>query len=134
LEALSFLGQAVVEQALAQGHDITLFNRGQINTALFPEIEQIHGDRDGGLDALDDPSIEEITGESYGPLKALCEKEVSAPFGDRTIAKGLTFRPLEDTVQATMDWSLSRAEDYEWRGGLRPEREAELLDAWLRRS
>ncbi len=322
-----FLGRAVVEEALAQGHEVTLFNRGQSNSMLFPDIEQIHGDRDGGLDTLagrtfdacldtcgyvprivkassqflrdvvqtyafvssvsvygeplpegtdedgalatmDDPSIEEVTGEPYGPLKALCEREVSTVFGDRAllirpglivgphdvtdrftywpwrategdhilspgrpnrpiqfidvrdlaawivrmlstkstgtynaastpgmftmasllqtccnvseeaseliwvddgfltkqevgawmelplwfpedtdiakgffdftsdraIAKGLTFRPLEDTVKATMDWSLSRAEDYEWRGGLRPEREAELLEKWLSRS
>ncbi|MBE0636858.1 NAD-dependent epimerase/dehydratase family protein [Candidatus Bipolaricaulota bacterium] len=322
-----FLGRAVVEFALAQGHEVTLFNRGQSNTDLFPEIEQIHGNRDGGLEALagrtfdacldtcgyvprivnaaaqflkdavkhyafvssvsvygepspegvdesgvlatmDDPSIEEITGESYGPLKALCEAEVSAAFGDRAllirpglivgphdvsdrftywpwraaqggrllapgrpdrpiqfidvrdlatwivrmleseetgtyntasapgvftmesllqtccdvsekaceliwvddgflnenevgawmelplwipedadiavgffdfmvnraIAMGLTFRPLGETVRATMDWVLSREEDHEWRGGLRPEREAELLAAWLRRS
>ena len=322
-----FLGRAVVEEALTQGHEVTLFNRGQSNSMLFPDAEQIHGDRDGGLSALsgrtfdacldtcgyiprivaasaqllrnavhtyafvssvsvygeplpegtdedgslatmDDPSIEEVTGESYGPLKALCEREVLAAFGDRAllirpglivgphdvtdrftywpwraaqggrmlapgrpnrpiqfidvrdlaawivrmlaakstgvynaastpgtftmasllqtccdvsekpceliwaddefltarevgawmelplwipedadiasgffdfksnraIAKGLTFRPLEDTVAATMDWSLSRAEDYEWRGGLRPEREAELLEAWLGRS
>ena len=47
---------------------------------------------------------------------------------------GLTFRPLEETVRATMDWVLSREEDREWRGGLRPEREAELLAEWLRRS
>jgi nucleoside-diphosphate-sugar epimerase len=322
-----FLGRAVVESALAQGHEVTLFNRGQSNAALFPGVEQIHGNRDGGLDALagrafdacldtcgyfprivkasaqllkdtvrhyafvssvsvygepspegvnesgvlatiEDPSIEEVTGETYGPLKALCEAEVSAVFGDRAllirpglivgphdpsdrftywpwraaqggrllapgrpnrpiqfidvrdlaawivrllesgeggiynatsapgtwnmktllqacceasekpcelvwtddaflnehevgawmelplwipedadiakgffdfqanraIAKGLTFRPLEETVRETMDWSLSRADDHEWRGGLRPTREAELLEEWLRRS
>ena len=322
-----FLGRSIVEHALAQGHEVTLFNRGQSNSALFPDIEQIHGDRDGGLEALkgrtfdacvdtcgyvprivgasaqflkdavnhyafvssvsvyaepspdgvdeggvlatiEDPSVEEITGESYGPLKALCEAEVTAAFGnrallirpglivgphdatdrftywpwraaqggrilapgrrdrpiqlidvrdlaawivhmleasetgaynaasapgtftmesllqtccdvsdkgceliwvedafltehevgawmelplwipedddiasgffdfkpDRAIGKGLTFRPLQETVQATMDWSRSRAEDYEWRGGLRPARETELLAAWLRRS
>lgn len=322
-----FLGRAVVESALAQGHEVTLFNRGQSNADVFPGIEQIHGDRDSGLGVLsgrtfdacvdtcgyfprivkasaqflkdavqqyvfvssvsvygepssegvdesgilatlDDPTIEEITGESYGPLKALCEAEVSAVFDDRSliirpglivgphdvsdrftywpwraaqggsllapgrpdrpiqlidvrdlaawivrmietgeagaynatsvpgslsmetllqacctasdkpceliwtndaflnehevgpwmelplwipednpmsigffdfkvnraIAKGLTFRPLEETVQATMDWSLSRPDDHEWRGGLKPEREAELLAEWLRRS
>ncbi|MCK5828508.1 hypothetical protein KAH43_08310 [Candidatus Bipolaricaulota bacterium] len=53
---------------------------------------------------------------------------------DRAIGKGLTFRPLQETVQATMDWSQVREEDYEWRGGLRPARETELLAAWLRRS
>lgn len=44
-----FLGRAVLEHALEQGHEITLFNRGQSNADLFPEVEQLHGDRDGGL-------------------------------------------------------------------------------------
>ena len=47
-----FLGRAVVEEALTQGHEVTLFNRGQSNSTLFPDTEQIHGDRDGGLSAL----------------------------------------------------------------------------------
>ncbi len=47
-----FLGRALVDEAIAAGHDITLFNRGQSNPGLYPNIEQIHGDRDGGLDAL----------------------------------------------------------------------------------
>ena len=53
---------------------------------------------------------------------------------DRAIANGLTFRPLEETVQATMDWSLSRPDDHEWRGGLKADREQNLLKEWLRRS
>jgi 2'-hydroxyisoflavone reductase len=31
---------------------VTLFNRGQTNPELFPEVEKLHGDRDGGLDSL----------------------------------------------------------------------------------
>nr|MBA3717250.1 NAD-dependent epimerase/dehydratase family protein [Actinomycetota bacterium] len=48
-----FLGRALVEDALARGHEVTLFNRGQTNPELFPEAEKIHGDRDGGLSALE---------------------------------------------------------------------------------
>jgi len=47
-----FLGRAVAEHAVEQGHQVTLFNRGQSNTDLFPGVEQLHGDRDGGLDPL----------------------------------------------------------------------------------
>ncbi|MBN2501568.1 MAG: SDR family oxidoreductase [Anaerolineales bacterium] len=47
-----FLGRHLVEAALARGHEITLFNRGQSNPDLFPEVETLLGDRDGGLDAL----------------------------------------------------------------------------------
>jgi len=47
-----FLGRHLVDAALAQGHEVTLFNRGRHNPELFPEVEKLHGDRDGGLDAL----------------------------------------------------------------------------------
>lgn len=47
-----FLGRHLVEAAMSRGHDVTLFNRGQHNPDLFPEVEKIRGDRDGGLDAL----------------------------------------------------------------------------------
>jgi 2'-hydroxyisoflavone reductase len=47
-----FLGRAIVEDALRRGHEVTLFNRGQHNADLFPEVEKLHGDRDGGLGIL----------------------------------------------------------------------------------
>ena len=49
-----FLGKSLVESALERGHDPTLFNRGQHNPDFFPEVEKLRGDRDGGLDALND--------------------------------------------------------------------------------
>lgn len=39
-----FLGRALVEEALARGHEVTLFNRGT-NKEIFPEVEQLIGDR-----------------------------------------------------------------------------------------
>jgi 2'-hydroxyisoflavone reductase len=59
-----FLGRAAVESALARGHEVTLFNRGETNAELFPEADKLRGDRDGGLtelegrewDAVIDPS------------------------------------------------------------------------------
>jgi 2'-hydroxyisoflavone reductase len=47
-----FLGRAIVEASLARGHEVTLFNRGQRNPELFPQLERLRGDRDGQLDAL----------------------------------------------------------------------------------
>jgi 2'-hydroxyisoflavone reductase len=47
-----FLGRHLVEAAQARGHQVTLFNRGQHNADLFPEVEKLRGDRDGGLDVL----------------------------------------------------------------------------------
>ena len=42
-----FLGRHLVEVALEAGHDLTLFNRGESNPDLYPDVPQIHGDRDG---------------------------------------------------------------------------------------
>jgi 2'-hydroxyisoflavone reductase len=46
-----FLGRYLVEAALHKGHNVTLFNRGN-NANIFPNVEQLIGDRDGDLDAL----------------------------------------------------------------------------------
>ena len=52
LGGTQFVGRHLVDAALRQGHQVTLFNRGRTNPGLFPEAEEIHGDRDGGLDVL----------------------------------------------------------------------------------
>jgi 2'-hydroxyisoflavone reductase len=317
-----FVGRALVEAAQARGYEVTLFNRGQHNPELFPDVERLRGDRDGGLDALrgrswdavvdtcgyvprivrqsaelladvvghysfissisvysefskrgidetdpvgtlEDETEETVTGETYGPLKALCEQaaerelpgrvlnvraglivgpydlsdrftywpvrierggEVLAPgrpnagcqFIDvrdlvdwnlrmieagvtgvynvtgpdqpltlqtvletcravsnsdasfmwvddaflkerevapwselplyvgespefagfdavdcsRAMQASLTFRPLADTVRATLEWEAARPADHPWRAGLTAERETEILRAW----
>jgi 2'-hydroxyisoflavone reductase len=48
----SFIGRHTVEQALAAGHDVTVFHRGSKDDDPFPEAEHLHGDRDGGLEPL----------------------------------------------------------------------------------
>jgi 2'-hydroxyisoflavone reductase len=53
LGGTKFLGRAAVEAALARGDEITLFNRGETNPELFPEVEKLRGDRDGDLSALE---------------------------------------------------------------------------------
>src|SRR5262249_54106446 len=47
-----YLGPAVVEAARARGHTLTLFNRGKSHPERFQDVEQLHGDRDGHLEAL----------------------------------------------------------------------------------
>ncbi len=47
-----FIGPHMVRRSLARGHSVTLFNRGRTNPHLFPEVEKLQGDRDGGLDPL----------------------------------------------------------------------------------
>jgi 2'-hydroxyisoflavone reductase len=48
-----FVGRHLVEAALANGHEVTLFYRGKTNPDLFPEAEHIHGDRDSQMHLLD---------------------------------------------------------------------------------
>ncbi len=47
-----FLGRALVDAALAGGHHVTLFNRGKTAAGLYPDLEQIHGDREKDLGLL----------------------------------------------------------------------------------
>ncbi len=47
-----FVGRHLVEAAHARGHSVTLFNRGQTNIGLFPDVETLRGNRDGDLAAL----------------------------------------------------------------------------------
>ncbi|HXP65860.1 MAG TPA: NAD-dependent epimerase/dehydratase family protein [Steroidobacteraceae bacterium] len=47
-----FVGPAIVEAAIAQGHTVTLFNRGVTNPNLFPYVEQLRGYR--GADPKDE--------------------------------------------------------------------------------
>lgn len=49
-----FLGRALVDSALERGHTVTLFNRGQSNPDIYPDIEQIHGDRETDIEKLGD--------------------------------------------------------------------------------
>jgi 2'-hydroxyisoflavone reductase len=157
-----FLGRHLVEAARSRGHDVTLFNRGQSNADLFPDVAQVHGDRKtqeglaalnaltgsfdavidtcgyvprvvrlsaqklaerastycfissvsvykdwpaepcdetGALATIDDPTIEEVTGETYGALKVLCEQEAEAAFPGRAliIRPGLIIGPNDPT-------------------------------------
>lgn len=47
-----FVGRHLLETALARGHEVTLFNRGQHNADLYPEVEKIRGDRNVDLAPL----------------------------------------------------------------------------------
>ena len=47
-----FVGRAMVEDAVGRGHDVTVFHRGPAEPDGFPDVEHVHGDRDGGLEPL----------------------------------------------------------------------------------
>src|SRR5215831_5311595 len=48
LGGTSFVGRAIVEDALRTGAEVTLFGRGRTGTDLFPGVARLTGDRDTG--------------------------------------------------------------------------------------
>jgi len=53
LGGTGFIGPHMVRKALRRGHEVSLFNRGRTNSELFPDLELLVGDRNGGLQALE---------------------------------------------------------------------------------
>jgi 2'-hydroxyisoflavone reductase len=51
----------------------------------------------------------------------------------KATAAGLRFRPLPDTVRATLEWAATRPPGHAWRAGLAPDKEQALLQAWEER-
>jgi 2'-hydroxyisoflavone reductase len=51
-----FVGRHFVEEAVAAGHEVTVFHRGRTGTDLFPGLDHRIGDRDRDLSALADGS------------------------------------------------------------------------------
>lgn len=63
-----FLGRAYVDEALARGHDVTLFNRGLTDPAAYPDVEHLVGDRTTDLTALEGRSWDAVVDPSgYDP-------------------------------------------------------------------
>ncbi|MGB7341432.1 MAG: NAD-dependent epimerase/dehydratase family protein [Phototrophicaceae bacterium] len=49
----------------------------------------------------------------------------------RALDAGLTLRPIEETIRDTLAWyNEINGDEKEWAAGMKPEREAELLEAW----
>ncbi|MBZ5637841.1 MAG: NAD-dependent epimerase/dehydratase family protein [Acidobacteriia bacterium] len=80
LGGTGFLGPAVVEAARRRGHKLTLFNRGKTNPGLFPDLETLHGDRDGHLEALAGRSWDAVVDTSgYVPRIVTASASLLAP-------------------------------------------------------
>jgi 2'-hydroxyisoflavone reductase len=80
LGGTGFLGPAFVEAARAQGHRLTLFNRGRTNPGLFPDLEQLRGDRDGQLEALEGRRFDAVVDTSgYVPRHVRLSAGLLAP-------------------------------------------------------
>ena len=110
LGGTKFVGRHVVETALARGHRVTLFNRGQTNAELFPEVEKLRGDRDGDLAAVAGRSFDAVVDPS-GYVPRIVRETIHAlgDVGHYTFVSSIsaygTFEALrdEDSPVATLD-------------------------------
>jgi 2'-hydroxyisoflavone reductase len=111
LGGTKFLGRAVADAALAAGHELTLFNRGETNAELFPNVEQLRGDRDGGLDALAGRKWDAVVDTcGYYPRIVRQSAEALADSVDRycfvssvSVYSDLSGRVNEDSPVGTLD-------------------------------
>jgi 2'-hydroxyisoflavone reductase len=70
-----FLGRHLAETALARGHGLTLFHRGQTGADLFPAARHILGDRQGDLSGLADgrwDAVIDTCGYRPADVRAAC--------------------------------------------------------------
>ena len=131
-----FLGRALVEAAVARAHDVTLFNRGQTNPDLFPEVEKIRGDRTVDLSALGGREWDAVVDVATF-LPRVVQLAVDA-LGDRvgryvyvssiSAYADLSTPPVEDAPVAELDDPQSESpEDY---GPLKAACERVVADAY----
>jgi 2'-hydroxyisoflavone reductase len=80
LGGTGFLGPHLVAHATARGHTVTLFNRGKTHPGLFADLEKLHGDRDGKLDALNGRKWDGVIDTSgYVPRVVKMSADLLAP-------------------------------------------------------
>ncbi len=77
LGGTKFLGRHVVDAALAGGHAVTLFNRGQTRPELYPDVEKLRGDRDGDLGALAGRDFDAVV-DTSGYVPRIVEQTLDA--------------------------------------------------------
>jgi len=80
LGGTKYIGRYVVEDALAAGHDVTLFHRGRTGQGLFPGVPRLVGDRDGDLAALTTGTWDAVPDFSgFVPGQVTASAELLAP-------------------------------------------------------
>lgn len=82
LGGTSFVGRTIVDDALRQEHEVTLFNRGRTAQDLFPRTKLLLGDRDEG----DYTSLKEGTWDAVVDVSGFVPRHVrqaSDALGDR---------------------------------------------------
>lgn len=118
LGGTAFLGPHAVESALAEGYEVTLFNRGRTNTHLFPDLETLVGDRDPeqgeGLKALEGDrtwdAVLDTTSYVPGLTKAAAEL-LAGRIGHYHLVSTISVYANFDADSIEEDYELEELED-----------------------
>jgi 2'-hydroxyisoflavone reductase len=101
-----FLGRAVAQEALAAGHEVTVFNRG-LSAPDVPGVQAVHGDRESQED------LRRLAG--HGPWNAIVDTSGYVPkvVGEavRALAGSAETYVFMSTVNVFADWPASPATD-----------------------
>lgn len=82
---------------------------------------------------VDDAFLKDNKVTSWGDLPWTPRAEYGHIDIKRSLAAGMTFRPIAETIRDTHAWAKTRPADYKARAGMAAERERELLAKWKAR-
>ena len=111
-----FLGRHVAVEALARGHEVTVFHRGRHGADLFPEAEHLIGDRGSDLHALEGGAWDAAVDTSgYQPADVAASSAVLVAAGVQHLAFVSTCNvyptwPAEPVSEETPVWT--EGDDY----------------------
>ena len=143
LGGTKFLGRAFVAAALERGHTLTLFNRGETNPDLFPDVEQLHGDRSGDLSPLAGRVFDAIVDPSgYVPAVVRASAELLGDCGQYVFVSSVSVYanfstpPNEESLVAELGAASADelASDYSNYGALKALCEQAVWDVFRERS
>ena len=109
-----FVGRHAVERAVQRGHEVTVFHRGGSEPdAGFPEVEHLHGDRDGGLEQLKAGSWDAVL-DTCGYVPRVVRDSASLladTAGHYTFVSSLSVYP-DDVAPGATEQSSTRGEPF----------------------
>jgi nucleoside-diphosphate-sugar epimerase len=92
-----FVGRAIVTEALARGHAVTVFHRGQHGEETDPRVEHLHGDRRTDLAVLD--------GRRWDAVVDTCGFEAATVGGAaRHLSAAVGHYGFVSSVSVYLDW------------------------------
>ncbi len=108
-----FVGRHLVEAALERGHQVTLFNRGQTNPSVFPNVETVLGDRETDLEKLDGRRWDAVvdTCGYYPRVVGLSAQALKGSVDQYVFISSISVYADFERVGIDEDYSLGRTED-----------------------